>query len=283
MMDEKSNNFALFLERHSFEELLDQFAKIPGEERALFSYLFLGDEIWMAISNHKLALIESLTSAVKCNLNEDYGIVVLFLLRNHWKEGKTKINTLLRQHIDKNFYLKDNYDVNKKVVTWQQICARAGEIITGFINYCALSVEPDVMQIMDQLELIKETDPKKLEVIQSKTGPLMARMYELIDIPPAAESAAELTKELKEFYLEMGRIQLDIDHLDEMPNFDVPYDYISALYIISKFRLEMLQKGIPFDDIHYIQKTLRSRFLKYKFLNKFSFEEVALLDRTKQL
>jgi len=111
--------------------------------------------------------------------------------------------------------------------------------------------------MMNLYKLSKEDNPENIENLNKKAVEIVPQAQKYINYPPSTPALKSLMPKIIEFYRLAGRLEIDINDLDNHPDISDAFSFIIITKTINDVKLSLISKHIPINDYDGAKRRLR--------------------------
>lgn len=270
------NSFISIIEKNDFPEVEKYLESlgISSEKRNVIENSIYGVELLSGITRHKVALSGILTDTANIQALAEDRTRIVFLLAKMVQSSLTAIQHAFSLEFGPDFKIYSEYKVGIKTKSLKELAIRALEIRNGYRNFDLLYVRSTVAEIMEFYKMFELSDPVVLDQLINLSDELLALLI-VGDIETTnIVSSPELKEKIIQFYKLTGRLDLDIQKLDDAPDYSDISRFVFMVKYVSIAKLWLVKNGYKVDDYSNARNVLLKYFAQ-KFAMSYRSDELA--------
>lgn len=276
-MEEKLEKLAIFLETHTYPEIMGYLSKLKKTnsfEYMLFLTMVYTQELLIRINRHKVSLARIIEkNASSAVMPEDRSRIVL-LLSELSKYDFEKAKKIFLSEFGPNLPLLPSYRSSTKEYDWAFLSKKAYQIKRGLYNHSYLSVKDTVNKIMSYYKIYGNYDLEQLKNTEQLAVVIITKLNNNKLLTPSSPQAKEIIELLTKFYKLTNRINIDIEKIDQGEDFYTEKEYVLNLHYVIKTRLALIDKKLSPQNFDLAEKIVFQELGKIKFFDLLSYEEI---------
>lgn len=288
MFETKKIEFTKLLEKNSYEKLIDFLKVIEKESERNLDYLVFWTMIYdytllIEILRHKVSLAIILSEASGVNAIPEDRSRIIYLFGKCADLDFAEANLKFSREFGTCFQIKNNYIVHGKSYSWKTLAIKAKEVKNGLHNYCFLTSQIMVDKIIKYFKMFKINDPKKLLEVDLMARNVLRDFKNNPLLPPSSDQSKPILEKVSQFYLETGRVRLDIEGIKENPDFSKAREYVLMIHFVCQTKLDLSEQKLPIDSTDHAYNMLIKQLGSAKFRDLLGADELERFGKQLQL